>query len=50
MEVAQLQRLSVGSSPGREIAVLHRGVLLAKAPTQALKEQYAQPIITIVGD
>jgi ABC-2 type transport system ATP-binding protein len=30
-----------------EIAVLHRGVLLAKAPTQALKEQYAQPIITI---
>lgn len=30
-----------------EIAVLHRGVLLAQAPTQALKEQYAQPIITI---
>ena len=30
-----------------EIAVLHRGVLLAKAPTQALKEQYAQPMITI---
>jgi ABC-2 type transport system ATP-binding protein len=30
-----------------EIAVLDRGVLLAKAPTQALKEQYAQPIITI---
>lgn len=30
-----------------EIAVLHRGALLAKAPTQALKEQYAQPIITI---
>lgn len=30
-----------------EIAVLHRGVLLAQASTQALKEQYAQPIITI---
>ena len=30
-----------------EIAVLHRGVLLAQAPTQALKEQYAQPVITI---
>ncbi len=30
-----------------EIAVLQRGVLLAQAPTQALKEQYAQPIITI---
>lgn len=30
-----------------EIAVLHRGVLLAQAPTQALQEQYAQPLITI---
>lgn len=30
-----------------EIAVLQSGVLLAQAPTQALKERYAQPIITI---
>lgn len=30
-----------------EIAVLHHGRLLVQAPTQALKEQYAQPVITI---
>src|SRR5262249_17937417 len=30
-----------------EVAVLDHGKLLAQAPTQALKEQYAQPIITI---
>ncbi len=30
-----------------EIAVLHRGKLLVQSPTQTLKEQYAQPVITI---
>ena len=30
-----------------EIAVLHHGRLLVQAPTQVLKEQYAQPVITI---
>lgn len=30
-----------------EIAVLHHGRLLVQAPTQALKEQYAQPVISI---
>lgn len=30
-----------------EIAVLHRGRLLVQAPTQALKEQFAQPVIAI---
>jgi ABC-2 type transport system ATP-binding protein len=30
-----------------EIAVLDHGRLLVQAPTQALKEQYAQPVITI---
>ena len=30
-----------------EIAVLHRGKLLVQSPTQALKGQYAQPMITI---
>jgi ABC-2 type transport system ATP-binding protein len=30
-----------------EVAVLHRGKLLVQSPTQTLKEQYAQPVITI---
>jgi ABC-2 type transport system ATP-binding protein len=30
-----------------EIAVLHHGRLLVQAPTQVLKEQYAQPVISI---
>ena len=30
-----------------EIAVLHQGRLLVQAPTQVLKEKYAQPVITI---
>jgi ABC-2 type transport system ATP-binding protein len=30
-----------------EVAVLNHGVLLVQAPTQALKEQYTQPMITI---
>ena len=30
-----------------EVAVLHKGKLLVQSPTQSLKEQYAQPVITI---
>lgn len=30
-----------------EVAVLYRGKLLVQSPTQLLKEQYAQPVITI---
>src|SRR5215472_1515792 len=30
-----------------EVAVLYRGKLLVQSPTQVLKEQYAQPVITI---